>query len=167
MRRSQLGLGVVAYWMVRPLLFLYLNESHRTRVIVVHDQKIAVVRAWLGDGKWSLPGGGIHKGELPEVSAARELKEETKLNLSPGDLKFLSVEKITSHGITTSIHYFFYISPTLETLKAGRPEITSADWLNIEKLDNKVAGIDVLTGLRTWKESGHFGTIKPVSESDN
>ncbi len=38
---------------------------------------LAVVRHNYGDGKWSLPGGGLEQGELVTDGARRELSEET------------------------------------------------------------------------------------------
>lgn len=160
--RSNLKLGQVVYWLMWPALFLYLNKSQRSRVILVSGQKVLVVRSWLGNGKWSLPGGGIHKGESAENSVVRELKEETNLDLKPADLKFLSEEELRSNGFTTNLHYFSCVLPTPQTPKAGKPEIISAAWLDIKDLDDKVAGSDVLRGLQIWQQTGHFATIEPA-----
>ena len=41
--------------------------------------EVALIKA---DGRWSLPKGGIEKGERPEATALREIAEETGLPLS-------------------------------------------------------------------------------------
>ncbi len=41
--------------------------------------EVALIKA---DGRWSLPKGGVEKGERPEAAALREIAEETGLALS-------------------------------------------------------------------------------------
>ena len=62
----------------------------RTRVIVMlNDREILMVKNWLGSQKWTLPGGGMKRGESPEAAAARELLEETGLTVNHDQLDFL------------------------------------------------------------------------------
>lgn len=49
------------------------------------------------NGLWTSPGGHIDQGETPEQGAVREVKEEAGIDLDPGDLRKISVEKIVSH----------------------------------------------------------------------
>ncbi|WP_406664031.1 NUDIX hydrolase [Gallaecimonas sp. GXIMD1310] len=52
-------------------------------VLVVRDGKwlLGQRRGGLGDGCWAFPGGHLEKGETPEQCAARELAEETGMQL--------------------------------------------------------------------------------------
>lgn len=62
----------------------------RTRVIVMlNDREILMVKNWLGSQRWTLPGGGMKRGESPAHAAARELLEETGLVVSHDQLTFL------------------------------------------------------------------------------
>jgi 8-oxo-dGTP pyrophosphatase MutT (NUDIX family) len=133
----------------------------------VNGNKLVVVRAWLGDGKWSLPGGGVHKGETSKDCVIRELEEETYLKLTPAGINFLSKERIKTHGITTNLDYFFCVLPKQRTLKVRPPEITDVSWVDVDILDEKVADSDIIKGLRLWKQTAHFATIGHVSEPDN
>jgi len=64
---------------------------------VGHDG--VVIAAWCQDRvlvvqhsykpHWRLPGGGIKRGELPAVCAARELHEETGIIVAPDDLRLV------------------------------------------------------------------------------
>jgi 8-oxo-dGTP pyrophosphatase MutT (NUDIX family) len=44
-----------------------------------HGPEVALIRA---DGRWSLPKGGIERGEKPEAAALREIAEETGLPIN-------------------------------------------------------------------------------------
>jgi len=62
----------------------------RTRVIVMlNDREILMVKNWLGSQRWTLPGGGMKRGETPAAAAARELLEETGLTVNHDQLTFL------------------------------------------------------------------------------
>jgi 8-oxo-dGTP pyrophosphatase MutT (NUDIX family) len=49
------------------------------RVIVIRDGKILLVRHWYAPSVWTLPGGGVHRGESIEDAGIREVREETGL----------------------------------------------------------------------------------------
>jgi len=52
-------------------------------VLLLHEEKILLVRRAMAPerGKWSLPAGFLDRGEDPAVTAARETKEETNLEV--------------------------------------------------------------------------------------
>ena len=56
--------------------------------IVPRDGKVLMIRRStdLGYGLWGLPGGYVDRGEVVEVAAAREVWEETGLEVVVGDL---------------------------------------------------------------------------------
>ncbi|MBC7764421.1 NUDIX domain-containing protein [Microbacteriaceae bacterium] len=82
------------YAVVRPLLHLvwlapsrYLrivrpNLKPRTRVLIITDSHILLIKNVVGSSQWTLPGGGYHRNESAEDCAKREVKEELGINLT-------------------------------------------------------------------------------------
>jgi 8-oxo-dGTP pyrophosphatase MutT (NUDIX family) len=58
------------------------------RVILIRAGRIVLVRHWLLQDVWTLPGGGVDKGESPTQAAIREVEEEVgyKINSFDGQL---------------------------------------------------------------------------------
>jgi ADP-ribose pyrophosphatase YjhB (NUDIX family) len=56
--------------------------------IVVHDEALLVVRRGRSPavGKWSIPGGRVEAGESLRAAVAREVAEETGLDVDVGEL---------------------------------------------------------------------------------
>ena len=71
------------------------TQRHQARVrvaaVIVQDGGILLVRHVKGDDTyWLLPGGGVEFGEALHEALAREVREETGLDVDPGDLIALS-----------------------------------------------------------------------------
>ena len=50
--------------------------------VIRHDERLLLCRVTpgnLGEGRWTLPGGGLEFGEAPGVAVVREVEEETGL----------------------------------------------------------------------------------------
>ena len=66
-------------------------------VAVISEGQVLCVKRSETQGKypifWSLPMGGVEKGETFEEAAARELKEETMLDINPKSLVYLGTIK--------------------------------------------------------------------------
>ena len=66
-------------------------------VAIVSDGQVLCVKRSETQGKypnfWSVPMGGVEKGETFREGAARELKEETMLDFNPKDLVYLGAIK--------------------------------------------------------------------------
>src|SRR5476649_663369 len=128
MRRLWIVLGRISYVVAWPALYLYLKGSQRTRIVVKAGDKVLVVKDWLGDGKWKLPGGGVHKGEYILNSARRELFEETGIKVKIEQMESLGTVEAKGHGTTVMLHVFQLNLPRLVDVKKQKLEIIEADW---------------------------------------
>lgn len=73
------------------------NKRNRATALVLSEGRLLLVRE-RGAGRWSLPGGGMKKGEDPVTAACRELDEETKLTA-------LSATYLFHHESPSQHHY--------------------------------------------------------------
>jgi 8-oxo-dGTP pyrophosphatase MutT (NUDIX family) len=153
MKKLWLACGRLAFWVTWPGLYLYLRWSQRTRVVVIYDQKVLVTKAWLSDGKWSLPGGGLHQGETALAGVSRELQEETGLILKAAVFQSLGSFQFKNHGLVFAYQLFSAQVATLPILNRQRREITELAWLSPGELTAANSAPDVLQALQTWLPS--------------
>lgn len=119
-----LSLGRIVYFFTLPLLRVILNGSHRTRIIVVVNNEILLVKPWLGSGAWMLPGGGIDKGEKPIRAAARELHEETGIRCKSSALLRLGTVPFKHNG-------FVYTNDVFQLHLTAKPKVYAEQFLEI------------------------------------
>ena len=77
-------------------------------VAIVSEGQILLVKRSKTQGKypnfWSVPSGGVEKGETFREGAARELKEETMLDINPKSLVYLGTIKDGIYNRLTKIY---------------------------------------------------------------
>ena len=75
--------------------------------VVVHDGRLLLVRRGTdpGRGLWSVPGGRVEVGETPAAACAREVREETGLDVEVGP-RVGRVERAGPAGATYVIDDF-------------------------------------------------------------
>ncbi|MBT2372302.1 NUDIX hydrolase [Pseudomonas fluorescens] len=105
----------------------------RATVICAHNGHILFVRK--ARSKWALPGGKVERDERPAGAAARELEEETGLNVD--GLLYLQELKADN-----TVHHVFEAS--VVNIDEARPlnEIIECHWLpytTLEQLDTTQA----------------------------
>ncbi|ELZ01685.1 NUDIX hydrolase [Natrialba chahannaoensis JCM 10990] len=83
-----------------------------------------------GVGEWTLPGGHMEIGESPEAAAARELAEETGLEVDPSSLEILDAVSLPprngKHVITT--YYVVERAAATGDLIAGSDATDATFW---------------------------------------
>jgi 8-oxo-dGTP diphosphatase len=93
-----------------------------------------------GEGLWTIPGGRVEPGEDDAAALARELKEETGLDVVVGGLAG-TVERPGPDGVTFEIHDYA-ATVTGGTLRAG-DDAAEAGWIAPDRL----CGLPVTPGL--------------------
>ena len=109
--------------------------------VIALDPKgyVLLVRHSYGTRRWTLPGGGLRRGEDPLTAAARELLEETACRLD--DPRLARIEPETLHGAINAVHVV--AGRTASTPRADGREILSAEFFALDALPE-----DCATGLR-------------------
>jgi 8-oxo-dGTP pyrophosphatase MutT (NUDIX family) len=141
-------IGIALYWLAWPAYRVYFRFGDRTRVVMVHEGTILAMQQWIGTGRWSLPGGGLHRHEAPIDGALREVYEETGVALAAPQLEYLGRHEYRQHGQ----HFYFhlYVCELHEAPVVRRQwyEVAVLAWLKPEVCTPRYASNDTLTSLR-------------------
>lgn len=151
-------LGRCAYIAVWPILFVYLKFGERTRIIVTQGNHILLVKGWINDGKWSLPGGGLHRGEEPKKGALRELKEET--GIVSHQILLFGKATARNRGLQFKYYRFYVVIADKTAIKKQQLEIAEAAWIDMKDLTPKMMQSDAWETWQAWKRLSVSDTIE-------
>ncbi len=146
-------IGKIGFWLSYPLLWVYLRIGWRTRVLVIVDDEILLLRGWLGMGHWQLPGGGVHRGEPPVQAAQRELREETGIAVKSDQLQPLYSGRSSSYGLSFRFHAYLVELPAKPAVKRQAIEISEFQWINPAHVTKLSATPDTSDCLDTWSQT--------------
>lgn len=150
-RRLRRRVGKVVSPLFIGILKLHtaITGVQRSRVIVINEVgQLLLVRGFVG-ANWSLPGGGIEKGETPLHAAARELFEETGIKLM--DEQFTKAGVL--EGDQSPVNYVAHIYTTtiqsvdLPSKQYNTHEIIDVEWHDLAALPEDMSSI-VLPSLQ-------------------
>lgn len=112
-----------------PLVKIYwklFGKPHEgVRAIIVHNDRVLLVRQSYGSEKWRLPGGFVKEGEKPKDALRREMKEELELMVK--HLSYRGAKSIGNDDAPTIIHTFV-VETDQTDLHPASIEITNARW---------------------------------------
>lgn len=153
MKRFLTTAGILTFFLAWPAFFIYLRRMERTRILAIDDDKVLVSKNWISDGKWSLPGGGLHKGEPIVQGAIREMLEETGVELKPAQLRFLAKGTYKNYGLGFDFYCFVVRVDRPWKFKKQLHEVSDLAWMPYRELNTQNAGKDVMLALHAWQSS--------------
>jgi ADP-ribose pyrophosphatase YjhB (NUDIX family) len=125
--------------------------------VVVHEGALLLVRRGRGAavGKWSIPGGRVEFGELLHAAVAREVREETGIDVDVGDLAGW-VERRGSDP--EPYHYVildFFASPRGTADATAGDDAAEVRWVPLAE----VPAVDLVDGLYDFLR--RIGSVSP------
>lgn len=140
-----------------------MNKNIRIRigVVLIKDDKILLIKhRKYGKEYWLVPGGGLAFGEKIKDCAAREIKEETNLDISLKQFLFL-YESINPDGSRHVLNLFFLGEVLGGNLKLGKEEnLIDLKFFEFKKLKEIKLYPDVADYLIEMKSNN----LKPLLE---
>mgnify|MGYP000604422073 CR=1 FL=1 len=138
-----LGLTIGPLAIAGLRLYTKVTKAPRVRILVFNESgKILLVKNVLSlRNEWTLPGGGVARGESYTETAQRELREETGILASLDSFELLATLEPAHSGLQ-------YVAPLLKTecrslsLPAtlyNTREIADAGWFDPKKLPDDTA----------------------------
>jgi 8-oxo-dGTP pyrophosphatase MutT (NUDIX family) len=103
------------------------------------QQEILLVKSWLGQQLWELPGGGAKAQEQPTEAAVRELREELKIHLKPAALQSVKTGIWRTNKLGFQYTIFIVTVKTKPAITTRRLEIISAQWSPVQQLPADVS----------------------------
>lgn len=148
--KSLFALGMrTAHFVTQPVTGLILHNSRRVLVVILSGDKVLLQRSVFSRQRWSLPGGGIDRGETALQAAIRETKEEVGLTLKASNLTCLGERRMavgfTKYFPKAAIVFYFVRFPAPKQPHISRPlEILDAKWFPLSDLpENHSSTVDV------------------------
>ena len=141
------------YW------FLLRPRTAGARCILLCARQVLLIRQTYGHQLWTLPGGGLARGETPEAAVRREVQEEVGITL--GAVQYLGQFVSTQTYNVDTVHVFNAATPSQAcTIDPG--EIAEARWFALEALPR--VSEKTRRALLLWQRE-KIGTQTPVRRS--
>lgn len=144
--------GSIVFWLIWPFLAIYFRFTRRTRVLLIAENAVLLLKTWpSAKDYWTLPGGGIQSGERPVESAQRELREETGISVDVKRFTLLTEARFHGFGYSFPCTYFLVESDKKSKISPHFPEIIATEWVPLERLHEYRVGEEVRVALSAWR----------------
>lgn len=123
--------------------------------LVLHQDKVLLIRRAVdpAKGKWSLPGGYMDAGEMPEEALQRELLEEVGLRVKIGDLIDI-FPMVNDEGRRIGIVLAFRAEPSGSAeIPYVADDAQEANWYGAKQIPAELAFESTETLLKNWGAS--------------
>ena len=147
-------MGILAFWISWPALWIYLHRGERTRLLLVCNGEFLVLKSWLRAGRrWNLPGGGLHDGEQPDAGLMREVREETGITLSKQQITQMYKSEYKESGLRFTYNCFVCELPQKPKVIPQKGEITDYAWQPVDAVTLPLSN-DAQTAIDWWLNKG-------------
>ena len=116
--------------------------------IAIHNDELLLVRRGQdpAKGMWSLPGGRVEHGEYLADALRRELKEETGLEVTVGDL--VGIFEVVGEPHYVILDFFAKVEPPTEPVAAG--DVDEARWVPLTEVASMDCTPRFVETMRAW-----------------
>lgn len=141
-------IGRLAYFFGYPLFRLLIRGTHRTYMVIIHDDQMLMTKNWLGfQKKWRLPGGGVQADETAYMAVQREIVEELGISADESKLQQLTTEPLISQ-YAYRYDLFLYTIDQVPSMRIDNREILMADFISKDDLKQQDISEEVQQAIR-------------------
>jgi 8-oxo-dGTP diphosphatase len=129
------------------------NAKPCAGALVERDGAVLLVRRahdpWRGC--WDIPGGFCEPDELPAATAAREVHEESSLEVAIGELVGMWLDRYDDESGTATTLNIYFTASVIRGTAAPSPEADAVEWFTPATLPTNIAFPDhAHEVLHTW-----------------
>lgn len=148
--------GIVAYYVLLPAFAVYgrVSRHPRTRAMLLSDGEVYLVKNWLSSQRWTMPGGGVERGETEREALRRELNEEINFDINEDRFTHIGIFRHT-HMFATYRHSAYMATVDKNTLhETEKPfgEIIAGRWFSCDDLPQNVSD-EFLNAYRQYTDA--------------
>jgi 8-oxo-dGTP diphosphatase len=117
--------------------------------VIVDDEALLMVQRGQDPGKglWSIPGGRVEFGEYLSDALMREVKEETNLEITVGDL--LGIAEVTGDPHYVILDFEAAVAGSKEPVASG--DVAAVRWIPLKDIPELECTPRFVEFLRAWK----------------
>lgn len=118
-----------------------LTGQQRARVVMVNERgEVLLVKGVIGHRRWTLPGGGIERGEQPIDAALREVYEELGVKLSElRQVAFVPKGAATNAGYDAFVFAAHLAADAFKDELINPYEILAVEWFSLAALPSDIS----------------------------